>query len=61
MENLHIGKGIPFDYIFNLSFVHIDFIRLTADGRIKLTISFTDEQTGRVVSASAQEHLSPWL
>ena len=34
---------------------------LTADGRIKLTISFTDEQTGRVVSASAQEHLSPWL
>ena len=34
---------------------------LTADGRIKLTISFTDEQTGRVVTASAQEHLSPWL
>jgi Flp pilus assembly protein TadG len=34
---------------------------LSADGRIKLTISFTDEQTGRVVSASAQEHLSPWL
>ena len=34
---------------------------LTADGRIKLTISFTDEQTGRFVSASAQEHLSPWL
>ena len=34
---------------------------LTANGRIKLTISFTDEQTGRVVSASAQEHLSPWL
>ena len=34
---------------------------LSAYGRIKLTISFTDEQTGRVVSASAQEHLSPWL
>ena len=34
---------------------------LTADGRIKLTISFIDEQTGRFVSASAQEHLSPWL
>ena len=34
---------------------------LTADGRIKLTISFTDGQTGRVISASAQEHLSPWL
>jgi hypothetical protein len=34
---------------------------LSANGRIKLTISFIDEQTGRVVSASAQEHLSPWL
>lgn len=34
---------------------------LSANARIKLTISFTDEQTGRVVSASAQEHLSPWL
>lgn len=34
---------------------------LSANGRIKLTISFTDEQTGRIVSASAQEHLSPWL
>lgn len=34
---------------------------LTADGRIKLTITFTDEQTGRNISASAQEHLSPWL
>ena len=34
---------------------------LSANGRIKLTISFSDEQTGRVVSASAQEHLSPWL
>jgi hypothetical protein len=34
---------------------------LSANGRIKLTISFTDEQTSRVVSASAQEHLSPWL
>ena len=34
---------------------------LTANGRIKLTISFTDEQTGRVITASAQEHLSPWL
>jgi Flp pilus assembly protein TadG len=34
---------------------------LSANSRIKLTISFTDEQTGRVVSASAQEHLSPWL
>ena len=34
---------------------------LSADGRIKLTISFIDEQTGRAVSASAQQHLSPWL
>jgi hypothetical protein len=34
---------------------------LSANGRIKLTISFTDAQTGRVVTASAQEHLSPWL
>ena len=34
---------------------------LTADGRIKLTISYTDEETGRLVTASAQEHLSPWL
>jgi hypothetical protein len=34
---------------------------LSANVRIKLTISFTDEQTGRVISASAQEHLSPWL
>lgn len=43
---------------------HMDCSRtpcLTANGRINLTISFTDEQTGRVVSASAQEHLSPWL
>jgi hypothetical protein len=34
---------------------------LSADGRIKLTISFRDEQTGQMISASAQEHLSPWL
>jgi len=34
---------------------------LSSNGRIKLTISFTDEQTGRIVSASSQEHLSPWL
>jgi hypothetical protein len=33
---------------------------LSSNGRIKLTISFNDEQTGRVISASAQEHLSPW-
>jgi hypothetical protein len=34
---------------------------LSANGRIKLTISFTDGQTGRSISASAQEHLSPWV
>ena len=34
---------------------------LTANGRIKLTISFLDDQTQREVTASAQEHLSPWL
>jgi hypothetical protein len=34
---------------------------LTPNGRIKLTISFVDEQTQREVTASAQEHLSPWL
>ena len=34
---------------------------LTANGRIKLTISFVDDQTRREVTASAQEHLSPWL
>jgi len=33
---------------------------LSANGRIKLTISFTDEQTGRIVSASSRENLSPW-
>ena len=34
---------------------------LSANGRIKLTISFIDDQTQREVSARAQEHLSPWL
>ena len=34
---------------------------LTANGRIKLTLSFIDDETQRRVSASAQEHLSPWL
>jgi len=42
---------------------HMDCTRfpcLSANGRIKLTVTFTDEQTGRSISASAQEHLSPW-
>ncbi|CAB4534001.1 MAG: hypothetical protein F2521_03320 [Actinobacteria bacterium] len=34
---------------------------LSANGRIKLTITFTDEETGRSISSSAQEHLSPWI
>jgi len=34
---------------------------LTANGRIKLTLTFIDDETQRKVSASAQEHLSPWL
>ncbi len=34
---------------------------LTANGRIKLTLSYVDDETQRKVSASAQEHLSPWL
>ena len=34
---------------------------LTANGRIKLTLSYIDDETQRKVSASAQEHLSPWL
>jgi hypothetical protein len=34
---------------------------LTPNGRIRLTVSFIDDQTQREVSASAQEHLSPWL
>jgi hypothetical protein len=34
---------------------------LSANGRIKLTLSFIDDESQRKVSASAQEHLSPWL
>ncbi len=34
---------------------------LSANGRIKLTVTFVDDATGRRISASAQEHLSPWL
>ena len=34
---------------------------LSSNGRIKLTVSFIDEETRQIVSASSQEHLSPWL
>jgi Flp pilus assembly protein TadG len=56
---------------WNLSDVEIDSLRsslecssnpcLSANERIKLTITFVDDATGRSISASAQEHLSPWL
>lgn len=34
---------------------------LSADGKIQLTISFRDATTGRMIRASTQQHLSPWL
>lgn len=56
---------------WNLSDNEIDSLRssldcssnpcLSADGIIKLTVTFVDDATGRRISASAQEHLSPWL
>lgn len=33
----------------------------SADGRIRLTITFIDQRSHRMVEASAQEHLSPWM
>lgn len=33
----------------------------SADGRIRLTVSYIDEQSHRRIIASAQEHLSPWM
>jgi len=33
----------------------------SADGRIRLTITFTDHASHRIVEASAQEHVSPWM
>jgi hypothetical protein len=34
---------------------------LSSDGRIRLTVSFIDEQSHRTIEASAQEHVSPWM
>ena len=34
---------------------------LSANGRIRLTVSFIDEQSHRTITASAQEHISPWM
>lgn len=33
---------------------------LSAKGRIRATIRMRDEQSGRVISASAQEYVNPW-
>ena len=70
-RNLSIGATQLLARQWNLSPSEMDSLRtqmdcshfpcLTANGRIKLTISFIDDQTQREVSASAQEHLSPWL
>ena len=32
-----------------------------ANGRIRLTISYIDKQSHRIVEASAQEYVSPWM
>jgi len=34
---------------------------LSANGRIRLTVSYIDEQSHRTIAASAQEHVSPWM
>lgn len=34
---------------------------LSANGRIRLTVSYIDEQSHRTIEASAQEHVSPWM
>ena len=34
---------------------------LSSNGRIRLTVSYIDEQSRRSIEASAQEHISPWM
>lgn len=34
---------------------------LSANGRIRLTISYIDSRSHRIIEASAQEHISPWM
>jgi hypothetical protein len=34
---------------------------LSANGRIRLTISYIDSRSHRMIEASAQEHISPWM
>lgn len=33
----------------------------STDGRIRLTVSYIDEQSRRMIIASVQEHISPWM
>ena len=33
----------------------------SANGRIRLTVSYVDAQSHRIIEASAQEHISPWM
>ena len=34
---------------------------LSANGRIRLTVSYIDSRSHRRIEASAQEHISPWM
>lgn len=34
---------------------------LSANGRIRITISYIDSRSHRTIEASAQEHISPWM
>ena len=34
---------------------------LSANGRIRLTVSYIDSRSHRTIEASAQEHISPWM
>lgn len=34
---------------------------LSANGRIRLTVSFVDQSSHRTINASAQEYVSPWM
>ena len=33
----------------------------SANGRIRLSVSYVDAQSHRIIEASAQEHISPWM
>ena len=34
---------------------------LSANGRVRLTVSYIDAQSHRTIEGSAQEHVSPWM